>query len=155
MEMLLPSMNCLKELFPYALLFNPMLSQLHLINKSDIKKIKNFSIQRIDDTEYSGLKVFNAKVSQFKMKPYTFSAAYIQDEDTYSMIAAPVSIDNGRVKLLQTNNKYPKIFKEFPLIGCQDHGFNFIFTSRKFYPNESRSDLLLNQIDDRPSKKAK
>jgi len=34
MEMILPTLNCLKELFPYALLFNPMLSELHLINKS-------------------------------------------------------------------------------------------------------------------------
>jgi hypothetical protein len=79
----------------------------------------------------------------------------MEDEDTYSTVAAPVMVQNGEVKLLETNNKYAKMFKEFPLIGCEDHGFNFVFTSKKFYPNESRSDLLLNQIDDRPSKKAK
>ena len=47
------------------------------------------------------------------------------------------------------------MFKEFPLIGCSDHGFNFVFTSRRFYPNETRSDLLLNQIEGRFSPKAK
>ena len=46
------------------------------------------------------------------------------------------------------------MFKEFPLIGCSDHGFNFVFTSRRFYPNEKRSDLLLNQFEGRFSQKA-
>jgi hypothetical protein len=52
------------------------------------------------------------------------------------------------------NHNLPKIFKEFPLIGCNDTGFNFCFTSRKFYPNESRSDLLLRGIQGRSSDKA-
>ena len=45
----------------------------------------------------------------------------------------------------------PKIFKEFPLIGAKDTGYNYVFTSRKFYPNETRSNLMLRMIEGRPS----
>ena len=148
-------MSCLKELFPYALLFNPKLSELHVINKSSHKKIKNYSIKKVEEQDRFGLKLFNAKVVEEGKEPYTFSAAYLQDEDTFSTVAVPVSVEKDSIKLLETNEKYPKIFKEFPLIGCKDHGFNFVFTSRRFYPNETRSDLLLNQIEGRFSSKAK
>ena len=50
-------------------------------------------------------------------------------------MAVPVEVTDGNITLLEVNHKCSKIFKEFPLIGSQDHGFNFVFNSKKFYPN--------------------
>ena len=58
------------------------------------------------------------------------------------------------IKLLRFDHGHPKIYKEFPLIGSEDTFFNFIFTSREFYPNETRTQLLLKSIENRPSAKA-
>jgi len=33
------------------------------------------------------------------------------DEDTYSTVASPVSLDKGKLKLLETSNNYAKMFK--------------------------------------------
>jgi hypothetical protein len=54
--------SALKELFPYAILFNSKLAELHVINKSSNKKIKNYTIKRIEEEEKFGLKIFHAKV---------------------------------------------------------------------------------------------
>ncbi len=78
----------------------------------------------------------------------------MEDEETYSTVAFPIHLDDHHIKLLEVKHKLPKMFKEFPLIGCKDFGFNFVFTSKRFYPNESRSDLLLNSIEGRINKKA-
>jgi hypothetical protein len=54
---------------------------------------------------------------------------------------------------LKLRTGFTKIFKEFPLIGAKDTGFNYVFTSKKFYPNETRSNLMLKRIEGRLSKK--
>ena len=59
----------------------------------------------------------------------------------------PVEVNEKMIILLETKHDFPKIFKEFPLIGSKDHGFNFVFTSKMLFPNESRSDLLLKTIE--------
>ena len=67
----------------------------------------------------------------------------------------PVKVKNEKLILLEANSQLPKMFKEFPLIGCQDTGFNYVFSSKLFYPNENRSGLLLKQMEGRESKKPK
>ncbi len=53
--------------------------------------------------------------------------------------------------MLEAN--FPKIFKEFPLIGCEDTGFNFAFTSRDLHPAQTRSELYLKNSVGRKSAK--
>jgi hypothetical protein len=153
-KMIEDAMICLKELFPYAMLFNSKLSEIQVIDRREGKRIKNFGFKRLEDSVYNGMRIFNVKVLEQGNDPRTFSIAYDEDEDSKSTIAMPVSLNDGKIMLNEVNHKLPKIFKEFPLIGCKDHGFNFIFTSKQFYPNESRSDLLLKQIEGRNSKKS-
>lgn len=54
-EMIEEAMVNLKELFPYALLFNPKLSELAVVNKTGGKRIKNFKISRLDKEKLYGL----------------------------------------------------------------------------------------------------
>lgn len=46
-----------------------------------------------------------------------------------AIVAFPVRIEENKINLLMLEESFPKIFKEFPLIGCEDTGFNFAFTS--------------------------
>ncbi len=62
------------------------------------------------------------------------------------MIAVPIHIEGYERRILKVPDIVPKIFKEFPLIGAEDTPYNYVFTSRKFYPNETRSNLMLKQI---------
>lgn len=57
------------------------------------------------------MKVFNAKVLEQGKEPRTFSAVYSQDEETFSTVAMPVEVSEGKLKLLEVNHKFPKIFK--------------------------------------------
>jgi hypothetical protein len=41
-KMVKDSMDCLKEIFPYALLFNPKLSDIHVLDRRQGMRIKNF-----------------------------------------------------------------------------------------------------------------
>lgn len=152
--MITDAMSCLKELFPYALLFNPKLTEIQMVDRRAGKKLNNFGIKRMEESRYNNVTIFNAKILEQKKDPQNFSIAYIKDEETYSVLAMPVSLSEG-LQLLEVNHNFPKMFKEFPLIGCKDHGFNFVFTSKQFYPNETRSDLLLHHIEGRNSKKSK
>ena len=140
------SMVCLKELFAYAILFNPKIYEIQVIDKRKKKTIKNFGIKRIDETKLNGLNIFNVSLLSEGEDNKTFSLAYLEDDATSSVIAMPLFIEGQKVRLMELNHKLPKIFKEFPLIGCNDTGFNFVFQSKKFYPNETRSNLLLKEI---------
>lgn len=135
------------------MLFNPKLSELEFVNHAG-GKVKSFSIKREEETDYEGLAIFIALIKEEGKEGSRFTAAYMRDEESFSTVAVPVEINKCELHLLETNNKYPKIFKEFPLIGSKDHGLNFVFNSKRFYPNETRSDLLLNQIEGRFSQKA-
>jgi len=64
----------------------------------------------MEETDFNGLRIFNAKVTE-ETKVSIFSAAYMVDEDTYSTVASPVSLDKGKLKLLETSNNYAKMFK--------------------------------------------
>lgn len=154
-KMIEEGMNGLKELFAYALLFNSKLFEIQVIDKRKGRRIKNFGIKRADETRYNNLRIFNATILEEGKENSTFSAAYLEDENTLSTVAMPLKFEQEKVSLVELNHKMPKIFKEFPLIGCKDTGFNFVFTSRRFYPNESRSDLLLAEIEGRNSIKSR
>lgn len=97
-EMIEEAMKNLKELFPYALLFNPKLSTLTVLNKTGGTRIKDFQICRIEKDKFKGISIFNANISE-EGDTRTFSAAYIEDKG--STIAVPVErIGKNQIKLL-------------------------------------------------------
>lgn len=55
--------------------------------------------------------------------------------DGVAIAAIPVEIENDIIKIVKVDNQYPKVFKDFPLIGCYDICWNAIINSRTFYPN--------------------
>ena len=47
-----------------------------------------------------------------------------------AIAAVPVNIDENGIKILRVDDKLPKYFKDFPLIGCSDLKWNAIVNAR-------------------------
>lgn len=105
------SMRCLKELFPYALLFNPKLSELEVVNETGGQKIKGFYMKKMESKTLHGLDIFNVEVTEEDKEPYIYSLASVEDIKNASIVAVPVKINGKDITLLETNHKYPKMFK--------------------------------------------
>ena len=65
-------------------------------------------------------------------------------------IAIPVKKLSDGLEVLIPNASTPRIFKDFPLIGTEYWGSNFIVNSKKFQPTESRDGLELHIEEDAP-----
>ena len=94
-------------------------------------------------TKISACSIITDKESKYEY------LAFKTDEKTGCSVAIPISLEGDTVGLRRVEQGMPKVFKEFPLIGSKETGYNFVFTSRYFYPNETRSNLLLNMIEGR------
>ena len=57
------------------------------------------------------MSIFNAKIVEGGKENVTFSATYLEDLETRSVVAVPVEIKEGAINLLEVNGDYPKMFK--------------------------------------------
>ena len=57
-----------------------------------------------------------------------YFVSYIRKEK--AIAAIPIEIDGEIIKILRVRNDMPKIFKDFPLIGCYDTRWNAIINAR-------------------------
>lgn len=74
---------------------------------------------------------------------------YICDDEHQHIIMLPIA-DGGKVVRL---DDIPKLFFQYPLLGSEDFGMNFIFESSRFKPVENRDGLYLPK--DNPANQAK
>lgn len=63
------------------------------------------------------------------------------------MAGVPIEVDDDDWKILRVDQSIPQVFKDFPLIGSSPIKWNAVINSNQFYPDETRSHLLLQSLD--------
>lgn len=64
-------------------------------------------------------------------------------KDDTLMLAVEIKQYNGENHIAPYNNKLPKLFCDFPLLGTHDFSFPVVINSRSFDPNEPRNGIIL------------
>jgi hypothetical protein len=58
-------------------------------------------------------------------------------------IAVPISEENDVISFKKIDEKIPKLFCDFPLVGTEDYPIPFIINSPNFHPEETRDNIYL------------
>ena len=118
---------------PYLMTINPRISEVEIqIAESNIK----FHSRPLDDEV--GLKVMgitkieNGVTTEEKMY-------YLTSEDGNDVIILPLASPT----CVRSLDGMAKLFVNYPLLGTEDFGFEFIFHSKRFIPEEERNGLFL------------
>lgn len=136
----------LKKTGHYALLFNKRIKQFEVFNEitNDNFKISRVSSVNItEEIEEVITKIeSNNSTSQFHLLCF-------KKPNEYEIAIPVLPIING-YDVIIPDESTPRIFKDFPLIGTEDWGSNFILNSKKFQPTEPRDGLELHIEADAP-----
>ncbi|MDD3772200.1 MAG: DUF3883 domain-containing protein [Weeksellaceae bacterium] len=136
----------LKRTAHYALLFNSKIKQFEIIDKikNEQYKISRESQNNISEniTEVTTKTENNNSVSLEHLLCYKKNSDF--------EIAIPVSKMQSGYEILIPDDSTPRIFKDFPLVGTEEWGANFIFNSKKIQPTEPRNGLELHVEEDAP-----
>ena len=123
---------------PFLMTINPRIAKVEIRNMTG-GLTALFSSRQLDDE--NGLKVMeitkkeNGNVSHEKIY-------YLISEDENDIVILPLNSPTQTRSL----NGMAKLFVNYPLLGSEDFGFEFIFHSKRFIPEEERNGLFLPKV---------
>jgi len=62
-----------------------------------------------------------------------------------------IRVNNFENKIVIVNDKSPKLFRDFPLVGSESFYFPFLLNGAKFFPTEKRDNVLLEGSEKKPT----
>jgi hypothetical protein len=126
----------LRMILPYVMTLN---SKLNSVSVTDMDG--NITVYKKGETyENNGLHIRPININYEKQE-----VCYLQAEEEKIVIILPVKPDLSTINL---DEKLPRLFLYYPLIGTQNFGINFIIHSRNFQPTEPRNGLFLKSDND-------
>ena len=135
-------LQSLSELIPFTQLFN---NQIGSITVDDTGEITTYEKEKIKEYELSGNKIEEWELKSTNSKN-NFKAYIIRDNEFDVVLVTEVEGDAE--KLIKIDNKYPRLFFTFPLIGTEEFGIPFIINSTSFDPKIERDGVYLNSNED-------
>lgn len=130
------SVASLRMMLPYVMTLNGKLNSVEVIDlKGDITTYTKGEVY-----EENGI-----KVSPISINKEIENVCYLEAEQGKIVIILPVKPNLSAINL---DEKLPRLFLYYPLIGTQNFGVNFIIHSRNFQPTEPRNGLYLKSDND-------
>lgn len=123
------------ELMPYVMTFNERIKEVSIIDYTNNKKETYTKKQQTTFDENIGLKSINIETIEGNNK----TIYYLQSVDNKDIIILPLKTINKAMSI----NGIPRLFIYFPLLGTHTFGFNYIFHSERFFPEEPRNAIVL------------
>ena len=132
---------------PYVMLFNDRITECEVNNHINNVHVTFKKSQMPDENGLKRMRIdINSNGTEMPMNLY-----YLESEDGTERIVLPLETATKTRSL----DGISKLFMYFPLLGTEDFGFNFVFHSHSFKPEEKRDGLYLpdgNENNERESK---
>ena len=138
----------LKQTAHLALLFNTRIKQFQVHNEITNEHYKISRVESKKVTEQIEEVITKIEHGDSVTK---FHLLCFRKEKEFD-IAIPVQVDSSGYEIVIPDKSTPRVFKDFPLIGTESWGSNFILNSKKFQPTEPRDGLELHIEEDAPKK---
>ena len=123
------------ELMPYVMTFNERIEEVTILdNKNKLQDVFTKKKCELIDPDLN-LNVLTIGTSTGNDK----KIFYLQSEDRKDMIVLPLKSINEAMDI----TGIPRLFIFFPLLGTHTFGFNFIFHSERFFPEEPRNAIVI------------
>lgn len=120
---------------PYVFAFVSELNKITINNNGEISVYT-----RTQDGDTQSANVFVSRIHKNNViKPINI---LVIKEDTL-MLAVEIKQYNSENHIVQYDDKLPRLFCDFPLLGTHDFSFPVVINSRNFDPNEPRNGLIL------------
>ena len=135
-------LHSLNELIPFTQLFN---NQIGSITVDDSGEITTYEKEKLREYE-----LINYRIEEWKLKSSNSKntvKAYIIRDNEFDVVLI-TEIEGEIEKLIKIDNKYPRLFFTFPLIGTEELGIPFIINSTSFDPKIERDGIYLNSNGD-------
>lgn len=124
---------------PFLMTINPRICDVEIVNQIDSDAIR-FQATNCEDED--GLKVMQITVEHNGNLTYE-KIYYLATENNEDVVILPLASPTTARSL----DGMAKLFVNYPLLGTEDFGFEFIFHSRGFIPEEERNGLFLPKQD--------
>lgn len=121
----------LSLILPYVMALNPNLKTVEVYNLNGNTTVYN---------KKESYPIGELNVRPIEINGNVQEICYIETLDKKTTIILPMNKDLNAVAF---DEKLPRLFLYYPLIGTEDFGCNFIFHSRQFQPTEPRNALHL------------
>ncbi|WP_029274550.1 sacsin N-terminal ATP-binding-like domain-containing protein [Pedobacter borealis] len=128
-------------ILPYVMTINPNLFSVEVRGLDGIKT----TYKKAELYDQNEMMVRPILIDGIRRK----EVCYIETNDKKTTIILPVDKDYNAFRL---DEKLPRLFLYYPLIGTENLGCNFIFHSRQFQPTEPRNSLYLNSDNESNAK---
>jgi len=135
-------LHSLNELIPFTQLFN---NQIGSITVDDSGEIKTYEKEKIKEYELISYRIEEWKLKSSNSKNTV--KAYIIRDDEFDVVLI-TELEGEIEKLIKIDDKYPRLFFTFPLIGTEELGIPFIINSTSFDPKIERDGVYLNSNGD-------
>lgn len=120
---------------PYVFAFVSELNKITINNNGEISVYT-----RTQDGDTQSANVFVSRIHKNNViKPINI---LVIKEDTL-MLAVEIKQYNSENHIIHYDDKLPRLFCDFPLLGTHDFSFPVVINSRSFDPNEPRNGLIL------------
>ena len=120
---------------PYVFAFVLELNKITINNNGAVSV---YTRRQKGDTQSS-----NVFVSRIRKDNDNIPINILTIKDDILMLAAEIKQYNGKNHIVPYNDKLPKLFCDFPLLGTHDFSFPVVINSRGFDPNEPRNGIIL------------
>lgn len=129
-------------LMPYVMAINDRIKSVRIDDHNSVRSETYSKEEEVPLDEATRL--FSVNINKSNGAQSIF---YLKSEDGKDIIILPLSSRNEAM----TFEGVPRWFIFFPLLGTENFGFNFIFHSARFYPEEPRNSIVLpeNNVDKR------
>lgn len=132
---------------PYVMLFNDRITECQI---DDYINNVHATFKKSQRPNEHGLKVMRIDMTR-NDKALPMDIYYLESVSGDERIVLPLETATKARRL----NGISKLFMHFPLLGTEEFGFNFIFHSRNFKPEEKRNGLYLPDGNENNEKEAK
>ncbi|MBQ6079641.1 MAG: hypothetical protein IJK93_05110 [Muribaculaceae bacterium] len=123
------------DLMPYVMTFNERIEEVTIIDRKNSRQ-ETFTKKGCRPIDIE--KQLHAIDIETTASP-SRTIFFLQSEDKKSIIILPLKTENEAMDI----SGIPRLFIFFPLLGTHTFGFNFIFHSERFYPEEPRNSIVL------------
>lgn len=135
-EYAVAAISSLRAILPYVMTLNPKLYSVTVKDKDG--EVTEF--KKCDKYEKNGINVRPISINGEKQE-----VCYISHNEDEIVVILPL---NSELSAFSLDEKLPRLFLYYPLVGTQNFGINFIIHSRNFQPTESRNGLFLKSDND-------
>ena len=131
---------------PYVMLFNDRMTKCQI--DDNINNV-HMTFAKSPKPDENGMKVMRIDVERNGVN-MPMNIYYLESESGEERIVLPLGSPTKACRL----DGISKLFMHFPLLGTEDFGFEFIFHSRNFKPEEKRNGLYLPDGNENNQKEA-